>query len=84
MATTGCPLGLPLLHRFFSEQLLQGLNGIAVYIDDIWIKGKTSEEHLQKLDIKLEEVGIQLKHDKCFFQLLSVEHLGHKVSSADL
>ena len=36
------------------DSLLQGIEGVSVYIDDILIKGSSIEEHLQTLDTVLQ------------------------------
>ena len=69
------------------ENLLQGLEHVAVYIDDILITGCTEEEHLKTLDevfTRLERAGMRLKKLKCQFLLPSVEYLGHKISKEEL
>ena len=56
------------------ENILQGINHVCVYLDDILITGSTEEEHLQNLDkvlTRLENAGIRLKRDKCVFLLTS-------------
>ena len=58
------------------ENILQGINHICVYLDDILI---TEEEHLQNLDKFWPDwkiAGIHLKHDKCVFLLSAVEYPG--------
>ena len=69
------PFGIssaPSIFQRTIENILQDTAGVAVYIDDILITGKDDAEHLQNLDkvlSKLEEAGVRLKKDKCFFQL---------------
>ena len=46
------------------ENILQGLPGVSVYIDDILITGKTTEKHLHNLEAVLqclEQAGLRLK-----------------------
>ena len=43
---------------------------MCIYIDDILVSGRTAEEHLHSLEavlMRLEEAGVRLKRDKCFF-----------------
>ena len=49
------------------EQIVQGLPGIQVYLDDILSTGSTYDEHLNNLDkllSRLEEFGLRLKGNK--------------------
>ena len=49
------------------ENLLQGIPGILIYIDDILVTGKTIADHLSNLEVvltRLEEAGVKLKRDK--------------------
>jgi len=57
------------------ESILQGIEHVTVYIDDILFMGRTEIEHLQHLTevLKcLENAGIRLKKDKCAFMLPSI------------
>ena len=54
------------------ENLLQGIQGVCVYIDDILISGRTDEEHLKHLDEvlrRLAEAGMRLKKKKCAYEI---------------
>ena len=69
------------------ENLLQGINGVCVYIDDILITGATQKEHLNNLAQvlqRLESTGMCLKKQKCAFLLPSVSYLGHVISAEGL
>ena len=69
------------------DQILQGMEHVTCYIDDVLITGATREEHLRNLAEVLRrfrEQGIRLKLDKCRFLQDSVEYLGHKIDAQGL
>ena len=77
----------PSIFQHMMETLLQGLSGVCLYLDDIFIPGKTDQEHLSNLAAvlqRLQQVGMKLKSDKCSFLLQEVEYLGHKISEKGL
>ena len=84
------PFGIasaPAIFQKAMEGLLQGIEHVTVYIDDILVTGRTEEEHLQNLEevlSRLEKAGIRLKKSKCAFMLPSVEYLGHTISAEGL
>lgn len=56
---------------------------VQVYLDDIIIYSGTWEEHLdhiKKVLERLEEAGLKLGKDKCFFGKEKLEFLGHVIS----
>ena len=52
----------PALFQETIEKVLQGLNMVVCYIDDILVTGKTDEEHLINLEVFgcLQEHGLRL------------------------
>ena len=38
------------------ESVLQGIPGVMVYLDDIFVAGKNEEEHLNRLDVVLQRL----------------------------
>ena len=66
------------------DNLLQGIPGVLIFIDDILVRRKTVADHLVNLSAghaKLEEAGVGLKRDKYSFLLPSVEFLGYRIFS---
>ena len=66
------------------EQILQGIPGTKVVLDDMIITGKTKEEHLANLNqvlAKLEEKGLRLNKSKCEFFKQEIIFCGHKINA---
>ena len=64
--------------------MLQGIQKVVVYLDDILVTGSTDEEHLQNLVEVLKHIqkaGLRLKKEKCEFLAKSVVYLGHKIDA---
>ena len=60
----------PSIFQRTMENLLQGINHVCVYLDDILVTGTTEQEHLENLDAvlsRLGSAGMRLKYDKCAF-----------------
>ena len=66
------------------DTILQGAEGVACYIDDIIITGKTTEQHLQNLEEILRRLlkhGVHVNQSKCRFLQTSVVFLGYRIDS---
>ena len=77
----------PSIFQRTMDNLLQGLEHVVVYIDDILITGRTEEQHLRTLDKVLqilEDGGMCLKKEKCIFMVHSMEYLGHSICKEGL
>ena len=77
----------PSIFQRVMENLLQGIPGVCVYIDDILVTGCTDAEHLDHLAQvlqRLQDAGMRLKKTKCLFLLPSVEYLGHIIRTEGL
>jgi hypothetical protein len=69
------------------ENLLQGIPGVTVYVDDILITGATEEEHLKSLEEvlrRLAKAGLLVSKHKCRFMVPMVAHLGHSIDTKGL
>ena len=69
------------------ENVLKGLPGCCVRIDDILVTGETDEIHLENLHRvlqKLQDCGLKLKREKFHFMLGEVIYLGMSVSEAGI
>ncbi|EGT51773.1 hypothetical protein CAEBREN_12621 [Caenorhabditis brenneri] len=61
------------------DQLINGIEGAAAYLDDIIITGSTIEEHntrLKKVMSRIHEFGMRMKLEKCKFLIEEVRFLG--------
>ena len=87
---TRLPFGIvsaPALFQHVMDQILQGMEKVTCYLDDILITGKSDEEHLMNLSEVLQRLqnhGVRIKLEKCRFMVDSVEYLGHRVDSKKL
>jgi len=77
------PFGLscaPAVFQKIMEQTLSDIPGVACYLDDLIITGKTEKEHLTNLQKTLQHLkdsGFRLRKSKCSFLQTSVSYLGH-------
>ena len=76
--TNALAVFMDMMNRVFHDYLDQF---IIVFIDDILIYSKTSEEHLRKALGRLRREKLYAKLEKCEFWLNSVSFLGHVISS---
>lgn len=69
------------------EEVFEGLDGIAVLVDDILVTGKTTEEHDRHLRDALNRgaaKGLKLNADKLTVGAQEVDYFGHILSSEGL
>ena len=77
---TRLPFGIsaaPGIFQRVMDNILQGIPGVVVYLDDILIAGRTVREHLQSLETVLDRLmkaGLYIKKSKCTF-MHSCPHL---------
>ena len=77
----------PAIFQRHMEVLLQGLDGVSIYLDDILVAGHTLYEHLNRLAEvlqHLENSGMRLNKQKCLFLCSSIEYLGHVVDEVGI
>ncbi|XP_062557693.1 uncharacterized protein K02A2.6-like [Armigeres subalbatus] len=75
-----------IFQRVMSE-MLAGIDGVVVYIDDVVVAGSTQEEHdtrLQKVLSVLKKNNATLNKSKCLIGVTELEILGFKVSTAGI
>ncbi|XP_065188042.1 uncharacterized protein K02A2.6-like [Sycon ciliatum] len=87
---TRLPFGVssaPSIWQKAIEQVLQGLEGVVVYFDDILICGNTQQQHDERLRAVLRrfaETGLRLRREKCEIGKPQVSYLGFTLSKAGL
>lgn len=67
----------------FMHRVLEGLDFVYVYIDDIIVFSKSDEEHKEHLRLlfrRLDDFGLRIKPSKCEFGVKKLTFLGHEVS----
>ena len=70
-----------------TKGLLKDKSGVAIYLDNILITGKSQTEHLVNFGEvlkRLRETGLRLQQDKCEFMEQSVVYLGHRIDKDGL
>lgn len=80
--TQGFKPSQELCHHTY-ETKLQGLRGVKLIVDDIFVYGSTVEEHddrLHKLLQRLNELGLTVNEKKCEFRKEELEFFGLKFS----
>ena len=69
------------------EQVLQGLKGVKVILDDMLIFGATVQEHNENLRAvlqRLKDAGLRLNKRKCKFLANEIEYCGHVINAEGL
>lgn len=80
---TRMPFGVasaPAVFQKLMDNILQGLQRVVCYMDDILVTGRDDRDHLNNLEEvlkRLEQHGITVRKDKCMFMSPSVDFLGH-------
>ena len=81
------PFGLsnaPLTFVRLMHQILGNMKNVFVYLDDIIIFSRNTEEHFQILDevlSRLEKAGLKIKLRKCQFLKRQLDFLGHVIGT---
>lgn len=82
------PFGLKNAAQTFQrlmDSMLQGVDFLFVYLDDILVASRSKEEHLSHLSSLFDHLsvhGLIINPAKSQFGLLSIDFLGHRITSA--
>ena len=77
----------PAIFQQTMDQILDGIDHVVCFMDDILVSAPTIGEHLVVLDkvmSRLEKYGVRMKRSKCEFLQDSVEYLGYKIDAQGL
>ena len=81
------PFGLspsPAIFQRVIDSIIQGLNGVAVYQDDVIVHADSDDQHddrLLKLFRKFAEVNIAINPKKCIFKVSKIQCLGYTIDA---
>ena len=85
-----CTFGLKNAVSFCTRimhEMLKGIPGVSIYVDDILIHAKTVNEHdeiLRTVLTKIRENNLSLNMSKCSFYQKEVSYLGHRISDGKI
>ena len=69
------------------RKLLDGLDGVANYVDDVIVHSRTWEEHtatLAELFARIRAASLTVKPSKCWLGYSKVDFLGHRVGEGNI
>ena len=81
------PFGISSVPEHFQKrmsQILIGLKGVVVLMDDVLVNGKDQEEHDARLEAvlqRLKSAGVTLNREKCEFSKSKIVFLGHLIDA---
>lgn len=77
----------PAIFQRTIEQIISGIPGVQVILDDLVITGKTDQDHLNHLEAVLqqfEKYGVKLNEEKCLFFSRKISFCGHVIDEEGL
>ncbi|XP_044760766.1 uncharacterized protein LOC123318216 [Coccinella septempunctata] len=87
---TRAPFGIASIPSKFQklmESLLQGVDGVVIFIDDIVVTGKDRAEHLERLEKvfeRLQDAGFKISDNKCEFFKSKITYMGYQIDKTGL
>ena len=85
-AYDGLPYGVcstPEVFHKVMEQMMENINGVRVYIDDILVWGHTEKEHDEHLEAvrdRIRKYGLMMNQEKCVVKKNAITFLGEELS----
>jgi hypothetical protein len=80
-------LGCPASFQKLMEKLMDKIDNLIAYTDDLLIHSQTNKQHLAALDMvinRLSENHIKINLSKCFFGNIQVDYLGFMLTSNNI
>ena len=77
----------PSIFQRCMESLIKDIPGVVCYLDDLLVSGSTKGQHDQRLSMllsKLQDSGLKLREDKCYFEVSEVSYLGYKIDGSGI
>ncbi|KHJ77539.1 reverse transcriptase, partial [Oesophagostomum dentatum] len=69
----------PGMFQQIMDAMICGLEGVAAYLDDVIVTGRTDAEHRQNLEAlfrRIQEYGFHVRMEKCNFLMPQIRYLG--------
>ncbi|PIO60823.1 integrase core domain protein [Teladorsagia circumcincta] len=66
------------------DSMIAGLDGVAAYLDDIIVTGRTTVEHRHNLEAllrRIEQYGFRVREEKCHFMMPEIRYLGNIIDA---
>ena len=67
------------------DTMITGLDGVAAYLDDVIVTGRTNEEHNTNLEALFDRIlnyGFRIRIEKCHLLMTEITYLGNVISAA--
>ncbi|KAK6761921.1 hypothetical protein RB195_022857 [Necator americanus] len=69
----------PGIFQQIMDSMICGLEGVAAYLDDVIVTGRTQQEHRHNLEAlfgRIQEYGLRVRLEKCNFLMPQIRYLG--------
>ena len=77
----------PAIWQRFMEEVLNGIPGVTVFLDDIRITGRNDHEHMQRLEEvlkRLSSYNMRINLKKCQFFANEIEYCGYLINKTGI